>query len=373
MNKIIIVLSFVLSFAGHSFAATTSQEIRNEVFPVINEGLEELAQNKDVSKRSVTEILTFRDSKFERLIAECFEIMANSSFVELLDDQEKMQREIQKKQDKKIELAKASFTAPDKSWNPLKTTQESIKSDSAKLNAEIEELRLEFEKKKEAVFLQMQAAGAPISRQQFDMMIGAVDTADQAKIMAIAENLKFITEEIEQKLADPNAPIELIKMYTGVYMMSYKIYLYAIEQAVLSIDEKYLPKLFVMKEENDRLHANSLKLRSDEQVETDRKLLESNLGHQERMVTVINTYESYLVNQRKRLMSLGKSIQKRFKVAENTFYTIKLSSELLGLIRNSEADFSQIFSFKPAELSVMYDERLRNEFMEVSKNLKMND
>lgn len=371
MIKPFLTFCFVFSFAFCSHAASTQQEIRDEVFPVISEGIEEAAQNKDVEKRSVAEIITFRDPKFVRLIEECFEIMADSPFVDLMTEQENMLSAIQKKQKQINELTKKSFTAPPSSWNPFKTTQESIREDIKELKAEIENLRSEFQQKKDSVFLSMEQAGVPIAREQFELMINAVDSSDQAKIMAVAENLKFINEEIKTKVSDPNAPIDLIKIYTGVYMMSYKIYLYSIEQAMLSIESQYMPKLSEMKQENQKLYNDSVSLLSQKQTAEDKQLLKNNISQQERMVTVINTYEKYLINQHKRLQALSQFMNKRFKVAENTFHTIRLSSELLSLIRTTDADFSRIFEFKPAELSVLYEERLRKEFMEVSESLKL--
>lgn len=373
MHKIILSLFVIFSFAASSYAASTPQEIRDEVFPVINKGIDELLKNKDVRKRTVTEILTFRDPKFERLIAECFEIMANSPFVELMETQDTIQKKIKKKQDKIQELARQSFTAPEESWNPFAVTQKSIIHDTERLHAEIAQLQAAFIQEKDAVYQHMQESGVPITRDQFDLMINAVDTVDQTKIMAVAENLKYINKEIEQKAADPNAPLDLIKMYTGVYMMSYKIYLYGIEAAMEAIQKQYLPKLKHMKEINDKLYANSKQLLAEKQTEEDQKLLKNNISQQERMISVINLYAKYLVNQYKRLEVLYQNMDKRFKVAQNTFYTIRLSSELLGLIHTTETDFAQIFAFQPAELSLLYEERLRNEFMEVSKKLKGND
>lgn len=373
MKKFILSFCLLFAFVTCANAASTPQEIRDDVFPVINKGIDELLKNKDVRKRTVTEILTFRDPKFERLIAECFEIMADSPFVELMETQEQMQKDIQKKQDKIQELARQSFTAPEESWNPFATTQKSIIRDTERLNAEIAQVQANFIQKKDAVFQHMKDAGVPITREQFDLMINAVDTVDQSKIMAVAENLKYINKEIEQKAADPNAPLDLIKMYTGVYMMSYKIYLYGIEEAMNAIQKQYLPKLKHMKEINNKLYANSMQLLSEKQTEADQKLLKNNISQQERMVSVINLYEKYLAGQYNRLDGLAKNIDKRFKVAQNTFYTIRLSSELLGLIHTTESDFSQIFAFQPAELSLLYEERLRSEFMEVSKKLKVSE
>lgn len=376
MKKFVLCLALCLAFASYahskSYAASSAQEIRDEVFPVINEGIEELFKNKDVRKRTVTEILTFRDPKFERLIAECFEIMADSPFVELMEYQDTMQKEVQKKQERIEELARAAFTAPADSWNPLATTQKSIRHDTEKLTAQIAQLQAEFIQKKDAVYQHMQASGVPITHDQFDLMINAADTVDQSKIMAVAENLKFINKEIEQKVADPNASLDLIKMYTGVYMMSYKIYLYGIEEAMNAIQKQYLPKLKHMNEINSKLYANSKQLLSEKQTEADLQILKNNISQQERMVSVINLYAKYLVKQHQRLEKLYQTMDKRFKVAQNTFYTIRLSSELLGLIHTTEADFAQIFAFQPAELSLLYEEKLRNEFMEVSKKLKAN-
>lgn len=374
MKKTVLFLLFSILFYGYvtnAYASSSQQKIRDDVFPVINKGVEELLENKDVRKRTVTEILTFRDPKFERLIAECFEILADSPFVELLNAQDEMQKSIQKKQDKIQELARQAFTAPEDSWNPFQTTQKSIIKDTERLHAEIAQAQTDFIRQKDAVFQHMKEAGVPVSRDQFDLMINAVDTVDQSKIMAVAENLKYINKEIEQKVADPNVSLDLIKMYTGVYMMSYKIYLFGIEEAMGAIQKQYLPKLRHMKDINDKLYANSMQLLSEKQTEEDLKLLKNNISQQERMLSVINLYAKYLVKQYKRLEDLSKVIDKRFKVAQNTFYTIRLSSELLGLIHTTEADFSQIFEFKPAELSLLYEERLRNEFMEVSKKLKL--
>lgn len=373
MKKIILALCLIFSTAACAYAANTPQQVRDEVFPVINKGIDELFKNKDVRKRTVTEILTFRDPKFERLIAECFEIMADSPFVELMETQDKMQKEIQKKQDKIQELARAAFTAPEESWNPFATTQKNIIRDTERLYAEIAQIQADFVQKKEAVFQHMQESGVPITRDQFDLMINAVDTVDQTKIMAVAENLKYINKEIEQKVADPNASLDLIKMYTGVYMMSYKIYLYGIEEAMNAIQKQYMPKLKHMNEINNKLYANSRQLLSEKQTEADQQLLKNNISQQERMISVINLYAKYLTKQYNRLEALSKVIDKRFQVAQNTFYTIRLSSELLGLIHTTESDFSQIFAFQPAELSLLYEEKLRSEFMEVSKKLKISE
>ena len=57
-------------------------------------------------------------------------------------------------------------------------------------------------------------------------------------------------------------------------------------------------------------------------------------------------------------------------MAVNTYRTVRTSTELLGLMKRSEADFSEIFKFQPPALSLLYDERLRQEFESITERLR---
>ena len=65
--------------ASPAFGASSPAEIQEEVFPKFDKGLEEMASRQNVDERSLMEKLTFRDPKFQRIIQDCFEIMAESS------------------------------------------------------------------------------------------------------------------------------------------------------------------------------------------------------------------------------------------------------------------------------------------------------
>ena len=126
-----------------------------------------------------------------------------------------------------------------------------------------------------------------------------------------------------------------------------------------------------MKEKNDKLIADSRALSRQVHTPADKATLESNMASQKRMSEVINLYTRYLDSQKKNLLSLNRDMTKRYQVAENTYQTIRLSSELLSLLRNSQTDFSRIFAFQPPELQLLHDARFSREFAEVTANLRM--
>lgn len=357
--------------ASPAFGASSPAEIQEEVFPKFDKGLEEMASRQNVDERSLMEKLTFRDPKFQRIIQDCFEIMADSSLVDLLSLQDEVNAEIREKQEKMGKLARESITAPSSSWNPLATTQESIRRDIAGLRQDIADLEASINTEKTRVYNDMVQNGVPIEREQFEFMINAADAMETAKIMAVAENLKYMLQNMEEKVSDPNAPVDLLKIYSGMYMMCHRVYMYAISFAVDQIDNIYKPRLLAMKEKNDKLIADSRALSRQVHTPADKATLESNMASQKRMSEVINLYTRYLDSQKKNLVSLNSDMTKRYRVAENTYQTIRLSSELLSLLRNSQTDFSRIFAFQPPELQLLHDARFSREFAEVTANLRM--
>ncbi len=357
-------------FSGTAGAAESLEDIRNEVLSKFDGGLDELATRSNVDEQSLLEAVTFRDTKFQRIIQDCFEIMADSPLIDLLALQDEVRDGVRKRQEKLGRLARESLTAPADSWNPLATTQESLRKDQARLREEISELQTSFAAEKEKVYAAIVNNGTPLKREQFDLMISAADAVETAKIMAVAENLRYLLQSMESQVSAPDAPLEMLKMYSGVYMMCYRVYIYAVAYAVVYIEQQYQPRLAELKKKNDDLMDESRSLRRQLTSDADRKTLESNMASQKRMDEVLDLYGRYLKNRAKDLQNLNKEMGKHYRVAENTYRTIQLSSQLLELVRYSRNDFSRIFSFRTPELGLMLDERLSREFAEVTAALR---
>ena len=367
----LFVMGIMLSFGG-AWASDSPQQIRDEAFPILSEGLELFDAKKDVDERTLADRVTCRDAKFQRIVKECFEIMADSPLLDLLKLQDDTRAQIRQKQEKIGELMRASITAPESSWNPLTPTQESITKDVEKLRRETKELQEAFDRQKEEVYARIVANGVPMEREQFELMLNAADAMETAGIMAVAENLKYLLQSVERKATEQQAPVELLQTCSGMCMMCYRVYMYAIHFAVEQMDVNYLPRLASMRKENEDLLQEARRLASQKHTESDRKALKANMASQKRMIEVVDLYSRYLNSQKKRLSSLYQDMEKRYQVAVNTYHTIRLGTELLGLIRNTQTDFSRIFTFRPPELMLLHDDRFSREFAEVTANLRGN-
>ena len=370
-----IILTFLLCLwvvapTTPLYASQPFSKIWSESMPLMNKGMEAVAEGGDLNKRSFTEVITFRDSKFQRIIAECFEILADSETLDLLKKRDSIQKNIQRKRQKIVEAQKEIIAAPDEHWNPLKSTKTSLKRDIENLKKDIASLEASLDQAKEQALELIKARGVPITKEQMETLLSAADGEDTASIMAVAENVKQIQLKIEEVVQSPDSSVELLKTYTGIYMMCHKVYAYAIQNALERIDKIYLVKLEKLRKEAYGLLSNAKEMLRDANA-SDLKILETNVAANQRTLEVISMYNQYLKRQKQNLERLLITAQKSANVAVNTYRTVKTSTDLLRMMRASYGEFAKIFEFEPPDVSLLYGDRLKGEFEAISAKLKL--
>ncbi|MBQ7738648.1 MAG: hypothetical protein IJT59_03210, partial [Desulfovibrionaceae bacterium] len=246
----------------------------------------------------------------------------------------------------------------------------SLKKDIAGLKAEIVNLEADLATAKTQALDLIKARGVPISAEQMETLLSAADGQDTASIMAVAENVKNIQHKIEEIVQSSDSSVELLKTYTGIYMMCHKVYAYAISHAIEQIDKVYLVKLTNLRKEASSLLDNAQQMLRGANP-SDRKILETNVAANQRTLEVIGMYTQYLKRQKANLERLEVTAKKSADVAVNTYRTVKTSTELLTLMRASYGEFSKIFEFEPPDISLLYGERLRGEFEAITAKLKL--
>ena len=182
-------------------------------------------------------------------------------------------------------------------------------------------------------------------------MLSAADGKDTASIMAVAENISAIQRSIESQLAAPDASVELLQTYTGIYMMCNKVYVYALQQAFAAIDSRYLGRLEKIRNEASRLQEHARSLLSGAE-ETDRKILEVNItaNQRTRWMPWTSTTSSWRArrsicssccNGRKNPSRWPSTPTGRSRPAATCWDDAYVGS-----------DFSRIFAFQPPDLSL---------------------
>ena len=120
--------------------------------------------------------------------------------------------------------------------------------------------------------------GIGMTPEQLDGILYSAEGTELAQVMAVAENIKAIEKNLAQSLKGPDAGPEQIKAYTGFLMMSYRVYIEAIERTMRKIETVYLLELGEIIDEADTMmrEADELSRRSSKTVEIAQNNLDIN-------------------------------------------------------------------------------------------------
>ena len=151
-------------------------------------------------------------------------------------------------------------------------------------------------------------------------------------------------------------------------MMCYRIYLEAVERALVAVDKTYLVKLKAVKES-----AGEQLLQADRLIGKAHKTSHAAKTNREinaRTIEMAELYEAHLINRREELRHLREEMLVNFELAVNTFRTVKVGAELVDVMKTSENDLRSVFEFEAPQFSAFYDKNLRSEFDNLARKLK---
>ena len=129
MRPALLLLLAILLHVQTVPAARSFVDIWDDAVPLLHDGVDIIASGADPSERSWTEILTFRDPKFQRIVSECFAILADSQALDLIASRDAARDKIAAKRQEIAALQQELVSAPSSHWNPLKATRSSLQED----------------------------------------------------------------------------------------------------------------------------------------------------------------------------------------------------------------------------------------------------
>lgn len=360
--------------ASHTFAAQTFEKFWGKVSPKLQEGVTYLEKNDAESLeagKTFLEIVTFRDAKLTRIINSCMQDFLSSEIVELINHVQKLQDQIAERKKRINAWRLALMSAPTTSINPLRRTRAKLYTRIKKEQISIDHDLRQIEVMKGQAQEKLEAQGIKLSLEQLDGLIYTAEGAELAQVMAVAENIKKIQTQLGENLQQADTSGEQVKTYTGFLMMSYRVYIEAIERAIRTIETVYLVKLNTLFDQ-----ANEQILRAKELYEQSKKtstIAQNNMELNSQTIRLINGYRAHLTRRLIDLKKLNKEMFINYEVAVNTYRTVKVGAELVDVISASEKDIQSVFNFEPPKLASFYDQGLKSEFEKMTRKLKGTD
>jgi hypothetical protein len=269
------------------------------------------------------------------------------------------------------ELRNKRISAPETSKFPWIMTRPKIDERVQELNAEIEnktQTMAEIDKK---IALALREMGLDLDDTQIDVLLTSVTGDDLFQNTVIFANVKRVVEKLAELCREDNDNLEINRRYTGMYLVLNDLLIVTQEGLAEKIDTHYKPQLAAIRTEAEGLRADALRRSQQTQYsEAQRRSFATNAQANGMTIRAAALYAELLEGQRKSVTATLSDLRRNRDLAENTYKTVRSTSDLRNLIRSGLDLFDSIQNLSMPKLQPFENNTIRKEFEAINKRLK---
>ena len=369
-------LSDDVNLVSGSEAQVISREIiieentqhRKEIWPDVLENLNDaLKLNSKID--NAPESAWFGDDK-ESLSKDQFEVFAEIeallSSPTISENRKNIERVKDKISDERQQIGnlkeKRVVATPDKKEKLNKKIQKSLDKISAyDDNIDYQKANLKA---------RLEEMGLLLSHDQIDVLLSRVDSDDIIKMSVVYDVLADITKQLMELTKEFNEDINQARKYYGMHVVLLKLVINMQQSYINKLENEYLPKIDAIKQDTAIVNSESKSLLRSEKNSVSRKVLKNNIQAQELTLKVAKLYGKQLNKQKKKVQEALTLAKRDYRVAKNTFDTVKLSAELIRLMKSNQASFNALMNIQIPEIVPFKNIEMQKKFEELSLLLK---
>jgi len=216
----------------------------------------------------------------------------------------------------------------------------------------------------------LQEMGLMLSNDQIGVLLSRVDSDDIIKMSVVYDILADITKQLMGLTKEFNEDINQARKYYGMHVVLLKFVINMQQSYINKLENEYLPKIEHIKNETLQVNQESKALLKAETKAAQRKVLRNNLQAQKLTLKVSKLYAQQLQKQKQKVQEALNQASKDYLVAKNTFDTVKLSAELIRLMKSNQASFNALMNIQIPEIVPFRNIEMQKKFEELSLLLK---
>ena len=276
---------------------------------------------------------------------------------------EKLNKKV-KKERKKIALLR------EKRIVSIGDDKQDLDDDIKKAQANILAYEENINFQKDDLRIRLQGMGLSLSNKQIDVLLSRVDSDDIIKMSMVYDVLADITKQLMELTQEFNEDINQARKYYGMHVVLLKMVITMQDSYINKIENAYLPKIAKIRDETLQVNQESKSLLRSEKNASQQRVLRNNIKAQQLTLKVAKLYSQQLQKQKKKVVSAMIKAQKDYRVAKNTFDTVKLSAELIRLMKTNQASFNALMNIQIPEIVPFKNLEMQKKFEELSLLLK---
>lgn len=239
-----------------------------------------------------------------------------------------------------------------------------------KAQADIQALTQRINNEKNILKRRFNASGLLLSDAQVDVLLSRVDANDIIKMSLVYDVLADITAQLMGLTKESNENIDQARKYYGMHVVLLKLVINMQDSYVKKLDDVYLPKIETIRIETLRINQDSSRLLSKENKNDRKNLLRKNIKAQQLTLKVAKLYAQQLNHQKAKVKKARNLIADDYRVAKNTYDTVKISADLIQLMKSNRASFNALMNIQIPEIVPFENLEMQRKFEEMSSMIK---
>jgi hypothetical protein len=277
-----------------------------------------------------------------------------------------LERGIREAREEIAELRRKRVSAPTESlWQATAADYDQRIADREAYIAAAEEA---IARERRAFAEELEAMGLDLAPRELEFLLSTVIGDDLVEMTVAFDNLRRITLQLEALVEESREDLESARRYYGMYTVLLRVLDHMHDRLIGQIDRRYLAEIDAITERTRALVAETRKLRR--RADADRTMLDANLEAQQLTLRAAADYRGYLQEQRARLVRARKRLGNDLDVAVNTYETVKVSGELVGLMRTSERLIHSLERLQAPAPRTFENLEMKREFERLTRRLR---
>jgi len=305
-------------------------------------------------------------SKINELLDETVAILSTSPVQQFRDRIRVIQGQIESARGQIAEYRQRRVSAPAESV--IQRTASDYDHLISEREADIRHLEAELTAVKGEFAAAVRSLGIELSDDQVEFLLSTVVGDNMVDLGVLFDNVKSMTAQLEALVNESGEDLASARRYYGMYVVLLRALYRMHVQIEEAIAEQYLPQIDDIVARTQSLMAETRRLQRDSPAKFE--LLSANLQAQQLTLDAAAVYRQYLTDQAEQVKKARLDLDKDIAAAWNTFETVRVSGELVGLVRSSQRLLEGLMSRQVPALRPFGNLELRREFEKLTEQLR---
>ncbi len=245
-----------------------------------------------------------------------------------------------------------------------------LDADIAEVERDIAEYRQAIDVEKRNLQKRFQAHGLLLNQAQLTALLSRVDADDLIGMTVTFDVLADITTQLMQLMQESGEDIHQARKYYGMYVAMLEFVLYMQDRYIDKLDNQYLPRIKEVIADTRRVQRDSRNILASEPQAARKRIVRKNLEAQQLTLKVASLYTRQLEQQKARVQRARSVVRRDYRVAKNTYDTVKIGADLVRLMQVSQASFTALMNLQIPEIVPFENLEMQRKYEELSRMIR---